>query len=654
MKLNNEKYFEKLTSSPQGKLKLLKLSNKIINFNCPYTNGDNYLSNFDEKKTKEYLENINSEKIAIERDKLFLEIEKNKQIRDEAKIYYEFSIKKASQREKELRNKILLSKQKFDNKDFDILKTQINNLGNQIVGNIADFDKDVRVEMKKRKQQMNTKLSFQLFDIEKKYINYFNNKYNDRNQYLIHCIKQMKDMEKIKEDYNKIKMKSDEYEILNNGLKHKISDIDDKNFSLKNKIFKLMKILNFNNSKSNEEFIGKSKKGNISNFCKMKKIIDGRIMFNENNKTCRTSSNLSFKRSLINNNNNDIFMNKRNSKSKSILKNMNFINILCKPNCNLRSSKSKGRKKIVFRKSESKEKEMFAIPKENNIMSNTSRNKSTNTQFGNLRKKIILSENKSLNDNKDSDLHRNIQNLSSDTFKNINTKEIGNFENEDIKKRKFKTLGSNNKNNQVEEEYQFIKEKDTNKEYFIFNDSLINLNINKYLKNKINPNNKLSEFDFQNKNKGEVYNYIENNIELEKIKLLLNKVREYLQNEHFVRENPRIASTLASYANILNNLKEKFLGLKKFYNMFDITSKNIFEEVKGIVKTYKRNKIEKSLKEKFCVKKNDLVIHKIKEGMTFSNVDSKKFLDLITNSQVILKEYENSTFNHIIRKKILI
>jgi hypothetical protein len=130
----------------------------------------------------------------------------------------------------------------------------------------------------------------------------------------------------------------------------------------------------------------------------------------------------------------------------------------------------------------------------------------------------------------------------------------------------------------------------------------------------------------------------------------LKKATEFLENKIFVSQNPRLASTMASFANMLNNLREKILNMKKKIQNFHFTSKKIHEEIINKTQDFKRYKIQKGLTENHCLKKNDLIMHKIKDGLTFKNDDIKRFMDAILSNELILKEYETSTFKHIIKK----
>ena len=100
----------------------------------------------------------------------------------------------------------------------------------------------------------------------------------------------------------------------------------------------------------------------------------------------------------------------------------------------------------------------------------------------------------------------------------------------------------------------------------------------------------------------------------------------------------------------LYNLREKVLRIKKKIQNFHFTSKKIHEEIINKTQDFKRIKIQKGLTENHFLKKNDLVMHKIKDGLTFNNDDIKRFMDAILSNELILKEYENSTFKHIIKK----
>ena len=69
-----------------------------------------------------------------------------------------------------------------------------------------------------------------------------------------------------------------------------------------------------------------------------------------------------------------------------------------------------------------------------------------------------------------------------------------------------------------------------------------------------------------------------------------------------------------------------------------------------LTQDFKKQKIEKDLTENHSLMKNDLVMHKIKDGLTFKNEDCKRFMNAVLTDEIILKEYETSSFKHVIKK----
>jgi len=660
MKLSYEKFSEKPTSTLNLKIKSIKSSTKLPNVENQIKIGNIYNSKLDENIFIEY-ENINLEKLTLERDKFRQELQKYKENRDEAKINYEFSLMKANQREKELRNKILLIRQKLNCKDFDILKSQINTISNQIVKNISDLDKEARVEIKNNKKDMNSRLSLKLLDAEHKHNYLLNYKYLDRQQKLNIWLNQINEMEKIKDDYYKIKNKSIAIEILNTDLKEKIQKKENENSILKAKITEFMKIMQRENGEDFEDLLAKNKKDKLNNFEKMKKIIDKRISLEDFN-IKKEHKNLDLRNNINKNKLNNLLF-KRDIKSKNILKNINLICEFSKSHENLKSLNLKSNQKLLKVKNDYiKEKVKFFIQEEKSQINPTSRRNSKNTQLATLKEELSLLENKSPNKENVENLlfdkssgNASSQKISSNISKEI--KFLGNNNEIDLGKLKIEfenrntssNVNSNNVLNNIKEK-EIESNRDRNSNFYSEKNEISFFNL-KNPKGKFNISNKYSiDGDFRENKKKDFVKNIENRIEIDKINILLEKTTEFLEEKFLVRENPRLASTMASFANILNNLKDKILNLKRTTQSFEITSKLIFEEVKEIAQSYKKQKIEKSLFEKHCFNKKDLVMDKVKESLTFKNDDTKKYMDAILTNEIILKEFENSTFKHIITK----
>jgi hypothetical protein len=414
MKLSYDKSIEKQVSAINGKFKLLKSSSKLPNLSKQNTMiSYNYSASADENRIIEF-ENLNSEKLSNELNKYKQELQKYKEIRDEAKINFEFSKVKTKQREKELRIKILLTNQKLNSKDFEILKSQINNISNKIVNNITLMDQDAKKEIKSSKIDMNSRLSLKLLDVENKHNSLINGKYLLKEHKLNEFMKQMQEMEKVKENCGKLFKKKEEFEKLNILLKEKINNKEGENLDLKKQVFELIRVVNDNNDKAFEERLATNKKSNLNNFEKLKKIIDNRIFISNNinenfekkNEHKDTNHvNKSYNLSILNktNNANYYVISNRNKKSATgnIFKNINLIYNLNQFQGNFANLKIKVNGKILQNKRKNKDKVKFLDENENIEINFTSKRQSQVTNLPVLMEESLLEKQSQINKNDD-------------------------------------------------------------------------------------------------------------------------------------------------------------------------------------------------------------------------------------------------------------
>jgi len=732
MKLSDEKQsiIEKNISTLNGKFKLLKSSSSklpILSKHVTYSNNtrnNNYhIPSIEEKQlcTGEF-GNLSLEKLTSEINKYKQELQKNIEIRDEAKANYEFSKIKAKQREKDVRSKIFLTSQKLNSKDFEILKSQINEISSGISSNIANMDIYAKKEMKNNKLDMKSRLSLKLVEIENKHNHMLNGKLLLNDNKLDEIFRQLKDMEESKESYGKLSKKKEQQEKVNFALKEKIKIKEDLNLVLKAKVSKLSRIMNESNRDIFEQMLAANKKSNLGNFEKMKKIIDNMILHlneeycynNKNNQkkddknslSVSNSYNTSFNNCSRKANktenkyvNNKIICNKRKNPAGNILKNVNLVYNIGKMQNNCEKKKMlKSIKKDSKTKIEQIEKIKFYKENEQPIQQQlnfTSRKQSQMTNLPILREESLIEMQSQINKNDD----KYSEEKSSDNFFQNNNKhsnEVSIEENyKNLKLKDFET--QNNQENKINIIYNITNKFSASQNSLSRNNNLIDdqaanqkeseLNYNKtsnfssekneitilnlkYLKAATKTNNNMLqtaaeaaaninniniieqvEFDGNKNLNKNLFQKIENNIELTKISILLQKATEFLESESFVSLNPRLASTMASLANMLNNLKEKVISMKKNITQnFQISSNKIYGEILNIVRDAKIYKITRGLSENHCLKKHDLNMHKVLEGLTVNNHDCKRFIDAILSNELITKEYETSTFRHVIMK----
>lgn len=683
MKLSYDKPFEHQISISNGKYKIIKSTTKLPNLSKQNTiiSNTNYCSALDENKNLIDLENINLEKLTNQLNKYKQELVKYKETRDEARINLEFSKIKAKQREKEIRLKILLTSQKLNSKDFEILKSQIHSISNKIVGNISLLDKEAKKEIKNNKIDMNSRLSLKLLEVENKHNQLFNIKYLFKEHQLNEFNKQMLDLQKTSEDYGKLAKKKNEFESLNFTLNEKIRLKEDENLILKRKVCELIRMVNVNAEKALEEMLATNKKNVLNNFEKLKKIIDNKInsdgksIYNHENNYSeikRESKNLtvvskSYNTSFFNKSSKvdslKINKNPSNNKKNNTLNNLDNVNLiynLSKSQSNYKKLTVKVDNRISSNKVINKNNDKLFNDNEKIEINFTSKRQSQITNLPVLKEESLIEKKSFMNkkDEKSSDycfFNNKLNNEDSKESKYINefNKDL------DLFKSANNVDNLNNDNNQIkvnrnlnqinQKELDSINNRTSN--FYSEKNEISFFNV-KSSKANLNQNNKKSieTFEFDNYKEKELLRNIDNNIDLYKINILLEKATEFLEKKSFVSQNPRLASVMASFANMLNNIKEKIFNMKKKIEKFHITSKKINNEILAITQHFKRSKIKKDLTENHCLKKTDLVMHKIKDGLTFKNEDSKKFMDAILSNEFILNEYETSTFKHIIKK----
>ena len=233
--------------------------------------SNNFLLNnkpiYEDPRYKEF-EGISLDKFKAEKEKSQREYAQLKKELEILKEEYEKTKIRTKDRENELRGHINNLLIKYRTKDPELNIQNINELGGQILANIKTLEEQTKIDIKEKKKDMETRIKLRLVDSEINYNRELEKKVKEQQEVLKSLHEFTQDMKRIKDNYNSIKEKADNFLKENDFYRNEIKKYEEKNEELKNEIMKLK----HENNKMNIKLMGKKKKMRI-NFGKIVNIL---------------------------------------------------------------------------------------------------------------------------------------------------------------------------------------------------------------------------------------------------------------------------------------------------------------------------------------------------------------------------------------------
>ena len=210
---------------------------------------------YEDPRYKEF-EGISLDKFKVEKEKSQREYAQLKKELEILKEEYEKTKIRTKDRENELRGHINNLLIKYRTKDPELNIQNINELGGQILANIKTLEEQTKLDIKEKKKDMETRIKLRLVDIEINYNRELEKKVKEQQEVLKSLHEFTQDMKRIKDNYNSIKEKADNYLKENDFYKNEIKKYEEKNEELKNEIMKLK----HENNKMNIKLMGNRQK----------------------------------------------------------------------------------------------------------------------------------------------------------------------------------------------------------------------------------------------------------------------------------------------------------------------------------------------------------------------------------------------------------
>lgn len=255
------------------------------------------------------LENIDLDKLKADRERNRIKLEKEQKELDQLKEDYLKYTTKTKDRELELRSHILNLSSKIRIRDVNQVKSSINDLHSQIIGNINHIQTKVRHEITEKKKDIENRINIRLMDSEYRHQIVLDEKVKEHENVLKTYHKYTEEMIKIKSNFEIIKEKCNKFEKQNDELKKKIDELEKKNLKYKLDLMSLKKISNNvknelsikkgiieNDNVSQNLSIGGQNAANINSFLSLKKKANLRT--DDFSKT-KLKSATNFKKNLI-------------------------------------------------------------------------------------------------------------------------------------------------------------------------------------------------------------------------------------------------------------------------------------------------------------------------------------------------------------------
>ena len=221
--------------------------------------SNNFLLNnkpiYEDPRYKEF-EGISLDKLKAEKEKSQREYAQLKKELEILKEEYEKTKIRTKDRENELRGHINNLLIKYRTKDPELNIQNINELGGQILANIKTLDEQTKIDIKEKKKDMETRIKLRLVDSEINYNRELEKKVKEQQEVLKSLHEFTQDMKRIKDNYNSIKEKADNFLKENDFYRNEIKKYEEKNEELKNEIMKLK----HENNKMNIKLMGNKQK----------------------------------------------------------------------------------------------------------------------------------------------------------------------------------------------------------------------------------------------------------------------------------------------------------------------------------------------------------------------------------------------------------
>ena len=221
-------------------------------------NNNFFLNNrpiYEDPRYKEF-EGISLDKFKAEKEKSqreYIQLQKELEILKEE---YEKTKIRTKERENELRGHINNLLIKYRTKDPELNIKNINELSGQILTNIKKLEEQTKIDIKEKKKDMETRIKLRLVDSEINYNKELEKKVKEQQEILKSLHEFTQDMKRIKDNYNSIKEKADNFLKENDYYRNEIKKYEEKNEELKNEIMKLK----HENNKMNIKLMGKQQK----------------------------------------------------------------------------------------------------------------------------------------------------------------------------------------------------------------------------------------------------------------------------------------------------------------------------------------------------------------------------------------------------------
>ena len=221
--------------------------------------SNNFLLNnkpiYEDPRYKEF-EGISLDNFKAEKEKSQREYAQLKKELEILKEEYEKTKIRTKDRENELRGHINNLLIKYRTKDPELNIQNINELGGQILANIKTLEEQTKIDIKEKKKDMETRIKLRLVDSEINYNRELEKKVKEQQEVLKSLHEFTQDMKRIKDNYNSIKEKADNFLKENDFYRNEIKKYEEKNEELKNEIMKLK----HENNKMNIKLMGNKQK----------------------------------------------------------------------------------------------------------------------------------------------------------------------------------------------------------------------------------------------------------------------------------------------------------------------------------------------------------------------------------------------------------
>lgn len=257
-----------MSSAKQQSQSVNKKNNFLIN-NKPI---------YEDPRYKEF-EGISLDKFKAEKEKSQREYNQLKKELEVLKEEYEKTKERTKDRENELRGHINNLLIKYRTKDPQQNIKNINELSGQILSNIKTLEEQTKIDIKEKKKDMETRIKLRLVDSEINYNKELDKKVREQQDILKSLHEFTQDMKRIKDNYNSIKAKADNFLKENDFYRNEIKKYEEKNEELKNEIMKLKHL----NNKMSIKLMGSKEKedGNDDkNFGEDEDNIDPNVLIN--------------------------------------------------------------------------------------------------------------------------------------------------------------------------------------------------------------------------------------------------------------------------------------------------------------------------------------------------------------------------------------